>query len=111
MYGTRHSEKHKKQKCVFFLSPHILETTLLATYHYLTFNIIIMSFILQAISNFAQRDLCESDDCIVFDSSETYKAPLIDIAIGELLTWLTFFHFLCDLYFFNLNLTSFLPVL
>jgi high-affinity iron transporter len=43
-----------------------------------------MSFIVQAFNNFMERDLCESDDCIVFDTSETYKAPLVDIAIATI---------------------------
>lgn len=50
-----------------------------------------MSIILDAITNFFDRDLCASDDCIVTggDSSgaeASANAPLVDIAIGELLT-------------------------
>jgi len=48
-----------------------------------------MSIILDALTNFFDRDLCASDDCVVTggDSSSaegSAKAPLVDIAIGEL---------------------------
>ena len=48
-----------------------------------------MSIILDAITNFFDRDLCASDDCIVTggDSSGAEggaNAPLVDIAVGKL---------------------------
>jgi len=48
-----------------------------------------MSIILDAITNFFDRDLCASDDCIVTggDSSGaggSANAPLVDIAVGKL---------------------------
>jgi hypothetical protein len=47
-----------------------------------------MSFILEALTNYLNRDLCASDDCIVAGDSSAgdinVKAPLVDIAIGEL---------------------------
>jgi high-affinity iron transporter len=47
-----------------------------------------MSFILEALTNYLNRDLCASDDCIVAGDSSAgdinVKAPLVDIAIATI---------------------------
>ena len=46
-----------------------------------------MASILQAVSNYFDRELCASDDCIVpGDDDSPSVAPLIDIAIGKFQT-------------------------
>jgi hypothetical protein len=43
-----------------------------------------MASILEAFSNYFDRELCASDDCIVAgDDDSPSVAPLIDIAIGK----------------------------
>lgn len=46
-----------------------------------------MSFILEALTDYLNRDLCASDDCIIAGDTSgeiDVKSPLFDIAIGEL---------------------------
>lgn len=62
-----------------------------------------MSFILNTFTQYFERELCASDDCIVAGDASTVsvKAPLVDIAIGKFLkmlydSFISNFHHLCS---------------